>query len=238
MKTLQTIFEEAKYKVDFDNRNYSVKSINTVLKNSKIEIEIVENGFIKTTNKGFKWNVKITLPTSAGVLAYRWKAIIEPYQILKCLAAFLKSDDVKKEINSKVTTPHQCGKCNGTGFIPAFAHYAEGVCFDCMGIGYVGVLSVKDVQSQSNYVKTGRGYINQFYISDEFSKAFPKDVKTIKPIRHINHPTAIEYLGKKGDFYYIYAPIAQRNDWYEIPATNIEKFNIEFKKIFYIDLLT
>jgi hypothetical protein len=28
-----------------------------------------------------------------------------------------------------------CSKCNGTGFLPCFAHYAEGVCFDCGGTG-------------------------------------------------------------------------------------------------------
>lgn len=28
-----------------------------------------------------------------------------------------------------------CGKCNGLGIIPAFAYYAEGICFDCGGSG-------------------------------------------------------------------------------------------------------
>ena len=28
-----------------------------------------------------------------------------------------------------------CNKCNGTGNIPAFAHYANGICFDCGGVG-------------------------------------------------------------------------------------------------------
>lgn len=28
-----------------------------------------------------------------------------------------------------------CGKCNGAGIIPAFAYYANGVCFDCGGSG-------------------------------------------------------------------------------------------------------
>lgn len=28
-----------------------------------------------------------------------------------------------------------CGKCNGMGIIPAFAYYAEGICFDCGGSG-------------------------------------------------------------------------------------------------------
>ena len=28
-----------------------------------------------------------------------------------------------------------CSKCNGSGFLPCFAHYAHGVCFDCGGTG-------------------------------------------------------------------------------------------------------
>ena len=28
-----------------------------------------------------------------------------------------------------------CSKCDGVGVIPAFAHYANGVCFDCGGMG-------------------------------------------------------------------------------------------------------
>lgn len=31
--------------------------------------------------------------------------------------------------------PHSCGKCRGTGFIPQFAWYADGICFDCLGAG-------------------------------------------------------------------------------------------------------
>ena len=30
---------------------------------------------------------------------------------------------------------HDCSKCHGEGKIPGFAHIANGVCFDCMGIG-------------------------------------------------------------------------------------------------------
>ncbi len=30
----------------------------------------------------------------------------------------------------------ECGKCDGRGHIPSFAHICKGVCFDCMGLGY------------------------------------------------------------------------------------------------------
>jgi len=39
-----------------------------------------------------------------------------------------------------------CTKCNGTGFLPQFAWYAEGVCFECMGIGKWFELKHKNLQ--------------------------------------------------------------------------------------------
>lgn len=35
------------------------------------------------------------------------------------------------------TTP--CSKCNGSGYLSVFAHYAGGVCFACSGSGRVAV---------------------------------------------------------------------------------------------------
>jgi len=32
-------------------------------------------------------------------------------------------------------TVHKCSKCSGRGYIPAFAHVYEGICFDCLGSG-------------------------------------------------------------------------------------------------------
>lgn len=33
----------------------------------------------------------------------------------------------------------KCGKCNGSGQLRGFKHYADGVCFDCMGKGTIEV---------------------------------------------------------------------------------------------------
>lgn len=38
---------------------------------------------------------------------------------------------------------YQCCKCHGTGNLPHYAHYADGVCFDCDGSG-VNVRTVKE----------------------------------------------------------------------------------------------
>lgn len=43
-------------------------------------------------------------------------------------------DFMKEEIQAK-NGACSCSKCSGRGIIPQFAHYAEGVCFDCGGMG-------------------------------------------------------------------------------------------------------
>lgn len=40
-----------------------------------------------------------------------------------------------KIIEEDLVEWHDCSKCHGEGKIPGFAHIANGVCFDCMGIG-------------------------------------------------------------------------------------------------------
>ena len=45
-----------------------------------------------------------------------------------------KGDFMKPEIFAK-HGECSCAKCNGNGIIPAFAYYANGVCFDCGGSG-------------------------------------------------------------------------------------------------------
>lgn len=43
-----------------------------------------------------------------------------------------------------------CGKCGGSGFIPAFAHVYEGVCFECMGLGKHLVLDSSELNKLLN----------------------------------------------------------------------------------------
>lgn len=42
-----------------------------------------------------------------------------------------------KRIAKEQELDNTCHKCNGTGFIPQFAWYADGVCFDCLGTGHI-----------------------------------------------------------------------------------------------------
>jgi hypothetical protein len=42
---------------------------------------------------------------------------------------------IGKMIKDELVEVCTCGKCGGSGFLPEFAYYADGVCFDCLGIG-------------------------------------------------------------------------------------------------------
>lgn len=42
---------------------------------------------------------------------------------------------IGKMIKDELVELCTCGKCGGSGFLPQFAYYADGVCFDCLGIG-------------------------------------------------------------------------------------------------------
>lgn len=226
--TIQEILKKAGYTCEKDNRSNAVRSINSVLKNSKVTIDICEKGFVWTAKNGFKHNIKFSLP---GVIYSRYKTnSFETYNILLMLGKFLQDQRVKDSIYSEVETPCKCGKCSGTGFLPHFAYYADGVCFDCMGVGITGKLVVKNVQNKGQHEKYGLPYIRTFHVSGNYVDLFPSGVENIQAVSHYNHETAITYLGKKDGFFYIHAPICQRNDWYKIPELEINKFAHEWNK--------
>lgn len=47
-------------------------------------------------------------------------------------AGAIDIEEIKKEKGMEL-----CEKCHGKGIIPQFMHVCKGVCFDCMGLGYV-----------------------------------------------------------------------------------------------------
>ena len=227
MKKLQDIFKASDYEVNFDNRNNAAKSINQVLANSNIEIFLVKKGFVRTTEGGFKYTVSIRI-VEHKLYNQFYVLNITPYEILKCLATFLLRKEVKELIQSEISTPCECRKCEGKGIIPDFLHYAKGVCFDCMGIGYKGRFEIETATKKLSH----RKFIAQFSVSKEFSSCFPKDVIKIKPVRYIDHPTAIEFLGCNENFFYLYAPICGRNSWYEVPKQEWEEFKKKYSNFF------
>ena len=53
-----------------------------------------------------------------------------------------------------------CRRCEGTGFIPQFSHFDNGICFNCRGIGVDYSLVLKAVAKQN--------------VSDEYSADYPE----------------------------------------------------------------
>ena len=42
---------------------------------------------------------------------------------------------IGKLIKDEMTDICECSKCGGSGYLPHFAYYADGVCFECIGAG-------------------------------------------------------------------------------------------------------
>lgn len=138
MKNIIDILSEAGYDTsDLSNRKKVVQQINAVLKKG-VNIQIAKKGQVWRSEGEFptrKWNITVS---GFGIRTKGYQHNVEPYDILNVCAVYLKNEKVKEQIKSQVSEPCTCRKCNGTGFIPAFAWYANGVCFDCGGIGIVG----------------------------------------------------------------------------------------------------
>ncbi|MES2287510.1 MAG: hypothetical protein V4547_17580 [Bacteroidota bacterium] len=225
METLQSILKSSGHNIDdLNNRQRAVRSLNHVLKNSNIKLKICDPGKVWSTASGFKYNVSIGL---SGYGAKVWKTNdFSAYNFLLLMGKFLQIEAVRKIVDSDTETPYKCMKCEGKGIIPQFYYYANGVCFDCLGCGSVGKLSVKNVSNADN--RKGIRFVNQFYMSANYIDKFPKGVEYIKSVNNVGHPTAEFVLGKKDDFFYVHQPVCKGNGWYEIPSAEFDKFKNEY----------
>jgi hypothetical protein len=232
-QTIQEILNQAGYDNKFTNRQRNIRSINSVLANTEIKLFIATKGKCKVGNDGFKYNVRLQLQTTETEVASTRLLVSSVTEdncteILKALGKFLQRDNVKNKITSYVTTPHKCAKCEGKGHIPAFDWYANGICFDCLGLGIVGVLSVEVELKGVKYLKQfmnveGRGFI----------QSFPQGVQPIKSLKWANTESAEMFLGQKDNNFYIYQPVCMSNTWYTIPASEFEKFKLDYN--YYIE---
>ena len=147
--TIQEILTEAGHPTEGDNRNRAIKGCNQSLK-AGIKITICERGRHYTDKNDKHFNLQVS--------GFGWKRThfyrgtreekMTPFQVLRVLAWFLQGDNVRKELkNLHAHTPRTCGKCNGKGIIPAFYYYAEGICFDCMGLGTQGKFEIEKATS-------------------------------------------------------------------------------------------
>jgi hypothetical protein len=132
---LSELFKAADYSGDFDNRSFDVKALNKAIA-AGLKIQIIKKGFIRETSAGFKWNVRLSVGEKGMV--YRFKYTLTPYDILNSLAKAIKEDKFDLKSGTKFKLAEPCSKCHGHGIIPYYAYYCNGICFDCLGLGYKG----------------------------------------------------------------------------------------------------
>ena len=156
--TIISFLQEKGYNNTGDNRNFAIKSINTVLDSGFVKIVLLDYERSKThgwfwekDGKHYRTIYKVTvfgktylghwMPThrktnfgggmiSRDELDYK---NLDLYAILCRIAQLISLN--KNGFDFLKNGNCNCSKCNGTGFIPQFAHYANGVCFDCGGTG-------------------------------------------------------------------------------------------------------
>lgn len=116
----------------------------------------------------------------------------------------------------------ECYKCSGTGFLPGFAHVAEGVCFACKGCGRVPDAKKKQIGYSRYYIEQFRG--------DSYFPADQSGMTRILAIGSIGHPTAEEWVIKDCTFMYIGQPICRSSTWYKVPIDNWNEFLIHYDK--------
>jgi hypothetical protein len=147
---IQEILTKAGHRCEGDNRSRAIKGCNTSLK-AGIKINVCEKGrhwTTKATEKPF--NVKVSGFGLQRVYLFKNNGCsTTPTQILRLLAVFIKDERIRDGLKLSSATPQPCGKCSGVGFIPAFAHYADGVCFDCMGMGFTGKINVFETSKKT-----------------------------------------------------------------------------------------
>lgn len=156
IRKAQELFQEKGYQTS-DNRSIEWRSINKAL-DFGIKIILVDVGKVRTSKSGYKWKIGLEYTNSENQLlrAYykaqnlvhftcgEWQSRpsdVVSSQVLSCILHFRKALIDKGVIRTgpdleKEPTMSKCSKCNGKGVIPAFMHVSQGVCFDCMGVGY------------------------------------------------------------------------------------------------------
>jgi hypothetical protein len=131
---LQQLYSEKGYNFSTDNRCPYTKSINQALATGQIKIELCRKGCHWERKKdGFKYRLRIVINDMARI--YFFKGEPTPEYICDCVGKLLNRDDVR--INIKIhEDAYKCDKCGGKGYIIAFKHVCQGVCFSCLGLGY------------------------------------------------------------------------------------------------------
>lgn len=142
-----------------DNRNYVIRSLNTLIDSGLLEIvfipaERVNAGsrYMYTGNDGKRHGTGYKFQMFGKWYAGHWmpknrqwrmwgETGIEPIvyrsiDITKLSAQVARIMEINRSgFDSIRAGVCECAKCNGKGVIPAFAHVCKGICFDCAGTG-------------------------------------------------------------------------------------------------------
>ncbi len=129
---LQALYIAAGYDTICDNRSPETKSINIALQNPIVDFKLIKKGFVATKKSGFKWNLRIRI---AGIGKVFNLKDMRPVDIAEAFAVVAKMEHVKESIHI-YEDAYVCEKCGGKGIIPHFMHVCDGICFECMGVGY------------------------------------------------------------------------------------------------------
>jgi len=142
---LKDIMVAAKHSFSGDNRSYYIRSINNILKSGKVEIKVNEPGFVWRSQDGAKkWNVVIK---AGGWVSRSYTKNISAFYLLRAIGEHLQLPQVKEKILAEVSLHKHCEKCGGSGFIPAFHYYCNGICFDCFGTGFSKFKDLVEINS-------------------------------------------------------------------------------------------
>lgn len=157
--TIIDLLRSKGYKNDGDNRSYIIKSLNTLLDSGFITLDILDCERAKTHS--FKWEkagkkyctlykVKVFGQNYYGHFMPKQKRTADVigggHSIEAITYDYIDLNEVLCKVASLISVNKynfdflkgekcNCSKCNGTGHIPSFAHYAKGVCFKCAGTG-------------------------------------------------------------------------------------------------------
>jgi DnaJ-class molecular chaperone len=114
----------------------------------------------------------------------------------------------------------KCSKCKGTGIINSFFHVSNGVCFDCMGSGFLA-------ENKKHTVKYALSFVKQFLQKGYFNGEGKVE---IKKIQEQNHVTAVKMLMEDSNFYYIGQPVCGGSTSFKFPKEIKEDFIKMYKK--------
>jgi hypothetical protein len=143
MTTIQELLTAAGHDCEGNNRNRAIKGCNTSLA-AGIKIKIAPRGKCYVSSAGREYHIGVSF--ADRIVRFRKLGFLEPYDVLRALATLLKDEEVKAGLAGlRASTPCECGKCSGRGIIPGFMYYANGICFDCMGLGVRGNFKIAKV---------------------------------------------------------------------------------------------